>query len=307
MDNTMSKQSFILEGTNIQQLYVRRYEDTSVTDKKGVIQILHGMAEYGDRYDRFAEFLSNRGFVIYIHDHRKHGKSLSPDQKIGHFTTDTWKDMVADVDCVQQQILIRESVNKVIMIGHSMGSLILRDYLAKFGSNVSKAVIMGTAPTDRLLARAAIMLGKTYEKISPDKPNHVLNQLTVGGFSKAFKPNPTGVEWLSRDNDIINAYVKDPLCGYSYTPRFYVELAKGLLEVGHEAWIKKTPKIPMFFVAGDKDPVGNQGDGVKKVVSVYEKLGYKVALKLYTDARHELLNEINKEEVFSDIAAFIEN
>lgn len=302
----MMKECFFLEGTNVQTLYVRRYEDAEVSEKKGVVQILHGMAEYGDRYDLFAEFLTKNGFIVYVHDHRKHGKSVSADQKVGYFDTDTWKDMVADIDCVQQEIINRENVSKVIMIGHSMGSLLLRNYLFSFGTKVSKAVIIGTAATEKALSKTAVLLGRTYEKISPNKPNDVLNNLTVGKFSKLFTQNPTGLGWLTRDDGIVNAYAEDPLCGYSYTPRFYSELAKGVLEIWHEEQVKKTPKIPLLFLAGDKDPVGAQGEGVKKVVSLYKNLGYQADIKLYSDARHEILNEINKEDVFSDILAFIE-
>jgi len=302
----MKKDVWFLEGTNMQQIYVRRYEDESILQRKGVVQILHGMGDYGDRYDDFAFFLAKHGYIIYIHDHRKHGKSISGEQKVGYFDTDRWSEMVADIDCVQQDILKRESSNKIIMIGHSMGSFLLRNYLIDYGKNVSKAVIIGTASTDVLLSKIGIFLGKVIEAVAPNKPSKFLDTMSVGKYAKVFTPSRTGLEWLTRDEAIVDFYVASPLCGYTYTPRFYTEVAKGLIDIVKEERMKKTPKIPLYFIAGDKDPVGNQGTGVEKVYTMYTNLGYDTRIKLYPDARHEILNELNKDEVFTDILTFIE-
>lgn len=302
----MKKDVWKIEGTNVQQLHVRRYENELGEATNGVIQILHGMADYGDRYDTFAKFLCDKGYIVYIHDHRKHGYSISETQKVGYYDTDTWAEMVADIDCVQREILAKENVKKVIMIGHSMGSFLLRNYLIDYGNNVEKAVIMGTGSTDVVLSKIGILLGKLMEKIAPNKPNDFLNTMSVGQYSKVFEPNRTGLEWLTRDEEIVDFYVASPLCGYSYTPRFYTQIASGVVDIVKESRVKQTPKIPLFFISGEKDPVGKQGVGVKKVYTMYTDFGYDTRLKLYPDARHEILNELNKEEVFDDILGFIE-
>ncbi len=299
----MIKETFSVTGAGNQQLYVRRYEGDN--SKNGVIQILHGMAEYGDRYDGFAEFLTKQGYVVFVQDHRKHGMSISGSQKVGYYTDDTWKQMVEDIEFVQKYILEREAVNKVLMIGHSMGSFLLRNYLIDFGEHVNKAIIMGTGDTDVLKSKMGLLLAKIIGKFSGHKPSKFLNDLSVGNLNKAFEPGKTGVEWLSRDEAISSWYVKNPLCGYSYTPKFYEELIKGILYIIKKDVIIKTPKIPLLFISGAMDPVGDMGIGTTKIHDIYKRLGYNVELTLFEEARHEILNELNKEEVYNRILTFI--
>jgi alpha-beta hydrolase superfamily lysophospholipase len=300
----MKKDSYMIQGTDGQQLFVRRYEGSE--KGKGVIQILHGMAEYGDRYDGFAQFLTEQGYVVYIHDHRKHGKSISGDQKVGYFKDDTWVFMVEDIELVQQDIVQKENCEKVIMIGHSMGSFLLRTYLMDHGERVSKAVLSGTGITDIPLSKAGLLAAKLIRLFSPDKPSVLLNNMTVGPYNKPFKPNRTEVDWLTRDNSIVDWYVKSPLCGYAYTPRFYEEIVKGLLYIIKNVNILKTPKIPILFISGDNDPVGGHGVGVTKIRDIYKSLGYNTEMDLIKDARHEILNELNKDDIYRKILKFIE-
>jgi len=306
----MKKDTWYITGVNNQKLYVRRYEDETIMteDKpKKVVQILHGMAEYGDRYDGFAKYLTGLGYIVYIHDHRKHGKSINEDQKVGYYTTDTWAEMVEDIEIVQQELVAKEGIEKIMMLGHSMGSFLLRNFLIDYGERVEKAIIMGTADTDIALSKAGIKVAKVMGKISPNKPSKMLNNMSISKYNKAFKPNRTEVDWLTRDENIVDWYVNSPLCGYSYTPKFYEEIAKGVLYIIGEEAIKQTPRIPLLFVSGEKDPVGNFGEGVKKVSEIYKLQGYNVDVELYKNARHEILNELNKEEVYKRISNFLKD
>lgn len=306
----MKKDTWYITGANNQNLYVRRYEDetfSSVNGSKKVVQVLHGMAEYGDRYDNFAKYLTECGYVVYIHDHRKHGKSIGSNDKVGYYDTDTWTEMVEDIEIVQQELMTKEGIDKLMMIGHSMGSFLLRNFLIDYGERVTKAVLIGTGNTDIALTKAGLQLSIVRRKISPNKPSNTLNNLSVGKYNKAFKPNRTDLDWLTRDDNIVDWYVNSPLCGYSYTPKFYEEISKGLLYIISEDAIKQTPRIPLLFVAGEKDPVGDFGEGVKKVNEKYRLLGYDTDIELYKNARHEVLNELNKEEVYKRISNFLKD
>lgn len=304
----MKKDAWYITGANNQQLYIRRYEDESASNKgepKKVIQILHGMAEYGDRYDNFAKYLTSYGAVVYIHDHRKHGKSINEGQRVGFYDTDTWVEMVEDIEIVQEELCRKEDVDSLMMVGHSMGSFLLRNYLIDYGERVTKAVIVGTSNTDIALTKAGIQAAKLIGKLSPNKPSDFLNTMSVGKYNKAFKPNRTALDWLTRDDNIVDWYVNSPLCGYSYTPKFYEEIAKGVLYIINDEAIAKTPKIPLLFISGEQDPVGDFGKGVTIVSEKYRLQGYNTDIELYKNARHEILNELNKEEVYKRISNFL--
>lgn len=303
----MKKDIQVIHGNKNQYLYVRSYRSEKDDQHiKGVVQILHGMADYGDRYDHFANFLVDQGYVVYIHDHRKHGKSISEAQKVGYYTDDTWKDMIDDVEHVKQFAKKKENVESIILMGHSMGSFLVRNTLMNYGYDVSKAVIIGTGDTNKALNILGIIIAKFLEKTSGKKHSNFLNNLSVGGFEKAFKPNRTSGDWLTRDTSVVDSYIANPLCGYAYTPKFYEEISKGLLYIIKPENIKKTPNIPLLFISGEKDPVGKAGIGVKNVNSIYQRLGYNTSIKLIPNARHEILNEINKQDVYQKILKFIE-
>ncbi len=305
----MVKETFFVEGLGGQQLFVRCYKEESKPGGEGqknvkVIQILHGMAEFGDRYEPFAQVLVAQGYRVYVHDHRKHGYSLSGSQKVGYYTNDTWEQMVGDVQKVQVEILSRESVDSLFMFGHSMGSFLLRSFLMDFGDRVSAAVICGTANTNGPLSLVGVMAAKLLARVVGHKPSVFLNNLSVGGYNKAFEPTQTSADWLTSDHGLNQWYVEHPLCGYPYTPKFYEEIAKGLRYIIKDDNIVKTPKIPLLFISGDHDPVGEMGKGVESVRQKYETLGYDTQLTLFKNARHEILNDTCKDQVYERILAF---
>jgi len=301
----MIKETFYVKSADGQDLYVRRY----IGDKNGrdkAIQILHGMAEYGERYEAFADFLVGKGYIVYVHDHRKHGDSISKGQKVGKFTkNDIWAKILADVETVQKVIMDRDNPKELYMIGHSMGSFILRAFLMDYGERVKKAVMIGTGTMAPIKSKVGILTAKVIGWFVPNKPNLFLNVMSVGGYNKAFAPNKTLVDWISRDSDVVTRYIEDPLCGYAYTPKFYEELAKGLLQITKDEEIMKTPDIPLMFLSGEKDPVGEQGQGVLAVVERYRKLGFQTKVDLVNGDRHEILNEPDKEDNYKRILNFI--
>lgn len=300
----MKKSARYIKGAKGHRLYVRKYEGTA--SSKGVIQILHGKSEYGGRYDEFAGYLTEHDYTVYVHDHRKHGKSLNEGHEVGKYTDDTWQDMMHDTDIVKRMILEEQGVNSIIMIGHSMGSFLLRTYLMDYGEQVAKAVILGTGAIDLKLAYAGRLLAGILGCLMPERRSRLLEFLAVGSYNKGIEPLRTSHDWLSRDEEKVDAFNTHPDCGRTYTPKFYDEIAKGTIRMANRREVMKTPDIPILFISGDKDPVGNYGKGVVKVRTMYEKLGYDTDLELYQEARHELLHEVNRQDVFDRIRVFLE-
>lgn len=301
------KDDFIIDGTHGSKLHVIRWKRDDSKNK--VIHILHGMAEHCERYDDFARFLVKEGYIVYAHDHRKHGRSLDKGQTIGIIDkNDSFKNIIKDVNKVQEFINKNENKPEIILLGHSMGSLICRRYLQEYGSFASKAIIMGTMAAQPLLLRSGSIIGKIIRLFSSkDNRSTFLNNLVVGGFNAFFEPARTSCDWLSRDNEQVDKYLLDELCGYSYTATFYINLFNEVLISQRKSNILRTPEIPLLLISGNDDPVGLNGVGVKKVHNLYTKLGYEdfLTIKLFDNARHEILNEINKEDVYEYIINWI--
>lgn len=300
---------FMIDGTEGSKLHVISWKGNETNSK--VIHILHGMAEHCARYDDFARFLVEQGYTVYAHDHRKHGKSIKNNQSIGIMgRNDSFKNIIKDVKIVQDYIKENENNAEIVLLGHSMGSLICRRYLQEYGHYVSKAIIMGTMAARPILLRFGIITGKIIKLFSPSNSrSNFLNNLVVKGFNSFFEPVRTPFDWLSRDKNQVDKYILDELCGYSYSPSFYINMFNEVLISQKKANILKTPKIPLLFISGDSDPVGFNGIGVKKIYELYSKFGFKdnLSIKLFDDARHEILNEINKEEVYKSIINWINN
>lgn len=303
----IKKDEFIIDGIANSKLFVLRWQKRDSSNK--IIHILHGMAEHCDRYDDFARFLVNNGFTVYAHDHRKHGKSINEGQVIGIFDKDdSFKNIIGDVNLVHKFINEKEKDPEIILLGHSMGSLIGRRYLQEYGNYVSKAIIMGTMAAQPFLLNMAKLIGNIINVFSPkNKRSKFLNNLVVGGFNAFFKPNRTDCDWISSDTEQVDKYIKDDLCNYCYSSRFYINLFNEVLESQKLENILRTPKIPILLISGISDPVGLNGEGVKKVFEIYSSNGYKeyLTLKLFDNYRHEILNELNKETVYNYLLNWI--
>lgn len=303
----MNRKENFIKGTKGSHLHIMSWHPDS--EPIGVVQILHGMAEYGERYEDFAKFLSKNGYAVYTHDHRKHGKSIHEDQQVGIFDkNDNWSNVIDDVQLVNDYIKTKEKNKNIIILGHSMGSLICRRYIQEFGGNIMGAIIMGTALSKPFLCTSGKIIGSIVSKINDKNSRSIfMDKLTVGAFNKAFRPARTSCDWLSRDEEQVDRYVVDELCGLPYSAEFYVQFYKGILTCSKRENIIKTPHFPILFISGSNDPVGNNGKGVKKVYDTYASMGYKdnITMKLFSDARHEILNEINKEEVYQYLLDWI--
>ena len=277
---------------------------------KAILQISHGMAEFIERYADFAVFLNSHGILVAGNDHLGHGDSASSKEEFGYFAETDGNSCIID-DLHQVTEIIKKDYPGIpyFLLGHSMGSFYARQYLCQYGTELDGAIIMGTA----FQPRAAAASGKVMCKaIALFKGWHYrssfINNLAFGSYNKAFEPARTSTDWLSRDTENVDKYNTDDRCGFIFTLNGYYNLFHGLTRLCDEDLLKKVPKaLPILVTSGASDPVGNFGKGVTAVYEQYKKLGIKdLSIKLYPEARHEILNEINREEVYEDILNWLE-
>lgn len=275
------------------------------TKPKAVIQIAHGMAEHVLRYQGFAKVLVKEDFVVYGNDHRGHGRTAGSLENIGYFADENGWDLVTEDMKELTNIIKNENPNiPVFLLGHSMGSFLSRTYIQRYGKEINGVILSGTGGNSGIIGDAGIFIAKREIKHNSKRAkSEKLNNLSFGNFNKAFAPNRTEFDWLSRDNNAVDSYVEDPLCGDIFTAGFFYDMLTGLKNLNKKENIKKIPKnLPIYIISGEKDPVGKNTKGVLQVYNSYKKAGINdVVYNFYKDARHEILNETNKEDIYIDI------
>lgn len=274
---------------------------------KAVMQIAHGMAEHKERYERFAEFLCSIGVAVYINDHLGHGGSVSNENEKGYFGDNGYRTLMDD--CALLTDIAKEDYPAIpyFIFGHSMGSFIVRNYLVKYGDNVDAAIICGTGGANPA-AGMGISMSKLVGKLKGGDHyrSKFINNLAFGSYNKKFEGR-TDFDWLTKDNDIVDAYIADDDCGFLFTVNGFIGLFSALKDANSKETIENTPNIPIIFIAGQDDPVGNYGKGVLSVYDFMLKSGHdKVDMILYPKARHEILNESDTvADIYRDIENFI--
>ena len=276
---------------------------------KGALQIAHGMAEHALRYEGFAKFLVEKGFAVYANDHRGHGKTAGSKEKLGYFAPeDGWNLVVGDMVQLSGIIKKKHPDTPLFLFGHSLGSMLLRSYLMTHSHMLKGAILSGTGGDPGLIAAAGSIVARVVSlACGKEAQSPLLDKMSFGEFNKAFKPNRTPFDWLSRDEAEVDKYIKDPYCGTVFTAGFFEDLLYGVKEINKkESFGKIWRDLPIFVFSGDKDPVGDKTKGVKQVMARLKKAGVKkVSHKFYEGGRHEMLNETNKKEVFADIHSWL--
>lgn len=274
---------------------------------QGSILILHGMAEHHARYEEFAHFLNKEGFDVYTYDHRGHGtdKKLS---ELGFFAPKNGASIVVnDAIEVLRYVEKNKRSEQFALFGHSMGSIISRNVLQQFDT-MNCAVICGTTMPDSLTLSAGSFAASLLCLFQgPKHISKTMDQLMFGSKLYTSLCTRTKSDWLSRNNTNIGAYINDPYCGFICTTSFYRDLIHLTKRAGKKKNIARTRKdLPIYFISGDRDPVGGYGREVQKLYNTYKKLGFNsLSLKFYPESRHEILNELNSDEVMQDIAVFL--
>lgn len=271
---------------------------------KGVVQILHGMVEHIKRYDEFARFLNAHGYVVLGDDHRGHG--VTAQGNLG---------VVPDGDCfadtVEDAILIgkyaRETYKAPLLVfGHSYGSFLTQRYIQKCGE-MKAVVLCGSACMDIPDVKAGLCVAKMQAALFGEKKKaNLIRKMSFGPYNNAFKEEKKENAWLTRDDVRREAYNADPMCNYTMSIAFYTSFFSALSKLySPEALSGISKDLPVFIISGDRDPVGGMGKLINRLYEVYKDNGLShVEVKLYPEARHELLNELCREEVMSDVLAF---
>lgn len=279
-------------------------------EPQAVLQLVHGISEYIGRYDAFARFLAERGWAVVGHDHLGHGLTARDESEYGRFTDkDGWRYVLRDTR--QLRLLAGEELpgKPYFILGHSMGSFVTRGYLLAYPGTVDGAALSGTGQESALAVGAAKAISALCCKLmGPAGRSKLINALSLGAYNRQFKPNRTNADWICRDEAVVDAYVADPMCRFLPSVSMYHDMMTGLqLLVKPENLSRLDKTTPLYFFAGDHDPVGANGAGVKKVAGLFRKYGAQdVTVKLYPGGRHEMLNETNREEVFADTLAWLE-
>lgn len=279
---------------------------TPVPTPQGIVQLSHGMAEHLGRYDTLTKYLNSLGYIVHGADHRGHGKSLEPGQARGDFGHDaTWTDLVEDLHFVRESFAAKYPNLPYYILGHSMGSFVLRAYLKEYGTGLSGAIIVGTGIWPGAIGEIGLGLATTLTKTSPLAPAKLLNTLAFAGYNNSFEKR-TKFDWLSRDKQVVDAYIADPLCGFLPPNRFFRELFKLLKTANTPESFQLPADIPLFIISGSADPVGGT-KAATKIASRYREAGVsKVEHRSYEGGRHEILNELNYLEVFSDLGKWLQ-
>ncbi len=277
---------------------------------KAVIQVAHGMAEHLERYEKFAAALCEKGYALYINDHLGHGTSIKNKNELGYFgEKDGWKNFVED--CYKLTKIIKEENPSVpvVFFGHSMGSFVARAYSTKYADEIAGAVYCGTSGPNPA-ASAGILLTKAIAKIKgTHHRSKLIDKVGFGTYNSKFEGR-TAFDWLSRDNDEVDKYIADDLCGYLFTAYGYRDLFSLLSYVSSAEWFRGLSKeLPVLIISGAMDPVGEYGKGIETVYKFLCDAGKtNVQRILYPDARHEILNEkACFDDVCSDVIGWIKN
>lgn len=276
---------------------------------RAVVQICHGMAEYIERYEEFALWLTERGYYVTGHDHLGHGKSVVSERDYGYFPEKNGNECVIG-DIRKLYLITRHHYPDCpyFMLGHSMGSLLLRQYIQEYGKEIDGAIIMGTGYKPYLMVMAGEILCKAMAVIRGGAyRSRFIDRMVFGGFNQSFEPGDTGKEWLSANGENVVQYTKDPLCGFVFTVNAYRQMFRGMRTLTGKGVRKVSKSVPILFVSGAEDPVGDFGVGVSKVYEQFRNEGIRdVSIKLYPGYRHEILNEKDKMQVFQDIESWME-
>lgn len=271
---------------------------------RAVLQIAHGMLEFIDRYDDFARFLCSKGIAVVGNDHLGHGSSVSSEEDWGYMGENGFECLVDDLKKVQKHFKQRFPEVPYFILGHSMGSFAVRYFISKYRKGIDGAIIMGTGYHPTALSVAGQTITRIMARVKGwHYRSPLVTKIAFGSYNKGIEDVRTAADWITRDEDIVDAYMADPRCQFMFTLNGYFEMFGGIRYITDKKNIAKVRKnLPILFISGAADPVGGYGKGVQKVHDMFLEAGNEMLdLILYEDARHEVLNEINRMDVYNDL------
>ena len=277
---------------------------------RGVLQIAHGMCEFAERYDGFAAFLAEHGYVVCANDHLGHGKSVTDEQQLGFFREKDG-DGALIRDMRRLHVIMKKKYPDIpyFMLGHSMGSFLVRQYMEMYGQELAGVIILGTGS----YPRAVVRFGKGLCRCRALTRNwhyrsHLIENMAKGSYNKAFEPARTPYDWLTRDESIVDSFASNPLNTFAFTVNGYYSMFSAIEKAQNRKLIAGIPKsLPILLASGTMDPVGSFTKGVKTAYEDLKKAGLSdVQLRFFEDDRHEILNELDHEDVYQYLLDWLE-
>ena len=301
----MTPETFWLDANDRSGLFVNQWLPAGTP--KAIVLLVHGMAEHSGRYSLLGKTLNDAGFGLYAHDQRGHGKTAEQGT-LGYFAdNDGWCAVVSDVASLAQHIGQAHTGVPIFLLGHSMGSYIAQAYLMHHSASLQGAILSASNFQPVALYRAASLIAR-FERLrqGPKGRSALIEWLSFGSFNKAFKPNRTPYDWLSRDPAQVDAYASDPLCGFRCTNQLWIDLLGGLQQISKASNLAQIdPGLPLLIMGGECDPV-SEGKRLTDLAKALRDAGNRqLQLNLYPQARHELFNETNRDAVMADVIAWL--
>lgn len=295
------------EFNSFGEVTIKGYQWIAQGPKKGIILLAHGMAETIERYDELASHLSQYGFMVYGHNHRGHGQTAGSLAGLGILGKDGWVKMKDDLRQAVQLAKANDPDLPVFIVGHSMGSFLLRDFLLRDSQQLQGAILCGTGfiplkklqQAKRLASIVCRLKGASY-------PSKLLHTLTFGKNNLGVSRPKTSMDWLTRDQERVSAYLKDPYCGQIHSAGFYRDFTQNLIRILYQGYFVHTHRrMPILLLSGKMDPVGDYGLGPIRTKDYYDAREFNTRLILYPEARHELFHELNREKVIQDLIDWV--
>ena len=296
-------------SNNINEIKAKVYLPNDLDNVKGIVQVVHGMYEYFDRYKTFIEYLLSNNYIVCGHDHLGHGNSVRDKEDLGYFADKLgYKCLVKDTWHLTRIMKQRFPKCKYAILGHSMGSFVTRCYMYDYSNDVDAVLLSGTIGPIKHINLAIKILNK-YILIKGSKyRSKKIMKVAFSILKVNIRHALNKYSWITRDVNITEEYTKDKKGHFLFTASAYRDLLKLIEQANNISNIKKLNKqLPIYIFSGDKDAIGNNGKGVKEVYDILKKNKCNVTLKLYPNGRHEMLNEINHNKVYEDILKWLDN
>ncbi len=293
-------------GVNDIKYYV--YQPEGAQKPKALLQLVHGMCEYIERYEPYIDFLTSQGYLVFGSDHLGHKGSVKDDSELGFFADeDGWKNLIEDQLTLNRMIREKYSELKCVIYGHSMGSFVTRAYISRYPDTVDAVILSGTAGPNKALPMGEKVI--RFVKKLKGKMHHsgLITAIMFGSYNKKYDNPRTAYDWLTRDEAVVDRYIEDKYCGFMFTTSAYLDLVNLLKDVTADSWYERLdPDKSILVISGTMDPVGGWGSGLIEMdASMKKKERRDYTMKLYKDMRHELHNEIGKEQVMEDVKNWI--